>query len=313
MKICIIGLGSMGVRHLRNLTDLLSKRGEPFRIDALRSSARPLDGNVKSMLSREYPSVEILPSDYDIAFVCNPTNLHYDTLRTMRGKARHFFIEKPVFDRADMNPAALELNSDSVCYVAAPLRYTRVIRELKTIVEQTDVYAVRAICSTYLPGWRPGVDYRNSYSAHKDRGGGVSIDLIHEWDYLTYLFGFPKRVTNYRGRYSNLQLECEDCSLYLGQYPDKLISLHLDYFGRAERREVELYTPFDTIVGDLRKQEIRWLRSGQSLSLKEERDDYQKRELLHFFAMIENRVENDNSISHALNVLQIADCSQYPA
>ena len=81
---------------------------------------------------------------------------------------------------------------------------------------------------------------------------------------------------------------------------------------RAERREVELYTPSDTIVGDLRNQEIRWLRSGQALSLKEERDDYQKRELLHFFAMIEDGAENDNSISHALNVLRIADCSQYP-
>ena len=61
------------------------------------------------------------------------------------------------------------------------------------------VYSARVLCSSYLPGWRPGVDYRTVYSAHKDMGGGVTIDLIHEWDYLVELFGKPEKMYNFKG------------------------------------------------------------------------------------------------------------------
>ena len=60
------------------------------------------------------------------------------------------------------------------------------------------VYSARVLCSSYLPGWRPGVDYRTVYSAHKDMGGGVTIDLIHEWDYLVELFGKPEKMYNFK-------------------------------------------------------------------------------------------------------------------
>ena len=60
---------------------------------------------------------------------------------------------------------------------------------VKNNVDLSKVYSARAISSSYLPDWRPGQDYRTTYSAHKDMGGGVSIDLIHEWDYLSWLFG----------------------------------------------------------------------------------------------------------------------------
>ena len=59
-------------------------------------------------------------------------------------------------------------------------------------------YCARVICSSYLPDWRPGVDYRTVYSAHKAMGGGVTIDLIHEWDYLVELFGVPEQLYNFK-------------------------------------------------------------------------------------------------------------------
>ena len=305
MKICIVGLGSIGTRHLKNLTDILRARGESFSIDALRHTQRSLTEDTASLLNAQFTDARDLPDDYDVALICNPTALHYESIAQMAQKAKHLFVEKPVFDRADYDLSALPLLR-GVCYVACPLRYTRVVRYLKDWVQEHPVFAARAICSTYLPAWRPGVDYRKTYSANSALGGGVSIDLIHEWDYLTYLFGAPDSVLSARGTYSNLELNSDDLSLYIGRYTDKLVSLHLDYFGRVERREIELYTEEDTIVGDIRHQEIRFLSSGERITLPEERDDYQKREIETFLDMIDGKEENHNPLETALHTLAIA-------
>ena len=51
----------------------------------------------------------------------------------------------------------------------------------------SSVFSVRVICSNYLPEWRQGLIIEGRISADAKQGG-VSIDLIHEWDYLnTYL------------------------------------------------------------------------------------------------------------------------------
>ena len=305
MKICMVGLGSIGTRHLRNLTNILNARGISFSVDALRATQKQLPMETSALLQKEYTRECDLPDNYDVAFICNPTALHYETIKNLSNKAKHLFIEKPLFDHIDYDLSALNLK-DGVAYVACPLRYTRVIQYLKEWVFEHRVYSARAICSTFLPDWRPGVDYKKTYSADRRLGGGVSIDLIHEWDYLTYLFGAPQSVLNVRGTYSELGLNSDDLSLYIGSYPDKLVSLHLDYFGRVERREIELYTQDDTIVGDLRKQEIRWLKSGERLALLEERDDYQKREIEAFFDMIEGKAENHNPPDVAYKTLSIA-------
>lgn len=305
LKICFVGLGSIGTRHLRNLHEILSARGEDFSVDAMRSGDRPLEPSIAKLIGRQYGSFAALPGGYDLAFICNPTSLHYETIRAMSGKARHLFIEKPLFDRCDLPVHDIVPESGRVFYVAAPLRYTGVIQYLKEHIAGQRVYAVRAICSSYLPDWRKTL-YQQSYSAHAALGGGVSIDLIHEWDYLEFLFGPPERVIQMKGTCSDLEIDSDDIALYIGRYPDKLVSLHLDYFGRSSRREVEVYLPEDVVVGDLIRHEIRWLRSGKTVAIQEERDTYQKKELVHFLDIINGERENDNGILSAYTTLRIA-------
>ena len=108
------------------------------------------------------------------------------------------------------------------------------------------------------------------------------------------------------GKFSNLEIDSDDHSLYIARYPDKQISLSLDYFGRIERREVELYLEEDVIVGDIRNQKIHFLKENKTISCSEERDAYQKRELCHFLSITDQTLPNDNSISHALHTLMLA-------
>lgn len=252
-----IGLGSIGSRHLKNLHTICAERGITLAADALRSSLnRPLRPGVAELLRAQFTSLDdpAARGHYDLAFITNPTSLHAETLQSLRGRAGALFIEKPIFsaDQAGLDPAAL-LATGQKAYVAAPMRWCGVMLALKKRLEtgaDGRPYCARVLCSSYLPDWRPGVDYRTVYSAHKAMGGGVTIDLIHEWDYLVDLFGAPERLYNLRGQYSELEIDSDDVSLYIAQYPGMLAEVHLDYFGRGYRRSIELFTPSGSLVAD---------------------------------------------------------------
>lgn len=306
MKILFIGLGSIGKRHLRNIADILFEKNIDYSIDALRSRHLQLPADTELLIAQTYSDLSQITENYDITFICNPTHLHFQTIESILPITKHIFIEKPVFESLNVDYQRLPLQKDSIYYVACPLRYTGVLQYIKTYCTTKKVIAVRAMCSTYLPDWRPGIDYRKTYSAHANQGGGVSIDLIHEWDYLTWLFGFPTKVFNIKGKYSSLEIDSEDLSLYIAKYEDKQISLWLDYFGRIERREFELYLEDEIISADIRNQKVRFLKSGNELIFNEPRDTYQKKELNHFLEIINGQTKNDNTIEQAVKVLAIA-------
>lgn len=156
-----------------------------------------------------------------------------------------------------------------------------------------------------MPEWRPGTDYRNTYSAHKNLGGGVAIDLIHEWDYLSFLFGIPQKIYCLTGKISDLEIDSEDYAIYIAKYKDKIAELHLDYFGRKNIREIQIFSKEDTIIGDIANCKINFQKSGKNIEFNEERDDFQKRELIHFLDILDRNVESDSDIDNAIQVLKM--------
>ena len=224
LKVCFVGIGSIAKRHIRNFAQVCSERDVKVQIDAYRRTNEPIDG-----LLSVYINLEKVPDDYDVIFITNPTSLHLNTLQQFNNKGRNFFIEKPVVSLDQLQEAkSLKLKEDSIYYVACPLRYNAVIQWIKKNVDPSDVISVRSISSSYLPEWRPEQDYRDTYSAHKKLGGGVSIDLIHEWDYLTYLFGWPKTIQSLIGKKSGLEIDSDDYAIYIAEYNDMIVELHLD-------------------------------------------------------------------------------------
>ena len=303
MNVLFIGLGSIAKRHITNLSSLSE---EKLSISVFRSGqGKDIPEDIKDSINHVYTSDEELDSYYDAVFITNPTSMHYDTLLKYLNRSNCFFIEKPVFVTGEEYISVFS-NAAKKYYVAAPIRYSNVIQWLKNNMDFSTVNSMRAISSSYLPDWRPGIDYRNVYSAHKDMGGGVSIDLIHEWDYISYLIGFPESVKSIICRRSDLEIDSDDIAVYIAEYPDKLVELHLDYFGRKTQRKIELYTADDTIVADLLEQKISWLCSGKEVNLSEDRNSYQKKELKHFLDIISGKIESDNTVEEACRVLRIA-------
>lgn len=303
-KIAFCGLGSIGKRHLRNTVRYLQEHHYDYQIDAIRSGAgAALEEDIAGCLAHEYSYEDEIPDDYDIIFITNPTSMHGECIERYRNCTKSMFIEKPLVD--DIGFRFDGLPDDLVCYVACPLRYMKPLQYVKEHIDCSKVYSVRAVCSTYLPSWHPHEDYRKSYSAHKTMGGGVAIDLIHEWDYLIWLFGRPDQVTGMRRKVSELEIDSEDLAVYIGCTDERVYELHLDYFGKEEKRNLEIYLPAETIMVDLREGSIHF-SSGKDIFLREERDEYQMREIAHFFDIIRGVCENDNNIDEAMNTLKIA-------
>ncbi len=308
-KIAFCGLGSICKRHLKNTCGYLRQIGDSFSIDLYRSSfGGDIPEDISPLVSSVYSYDDIDASNtvYDIVFVTNPTSVHYGTLQKFKHKAKSFFIEKPVFDRTDVDCSVFAGLKDTVCYVACPLRYSAALQYVKQHIDFSQAFSVRAISSSYLPDWRPGQDYRKCYSAHRDMGGGVGIDLIHEWDYLTWLFGHPEEVYSIQRKISDLEIDSDDLAIYIGRTATTAIELHLDYFGRKTIRTLELYLPDDTIRCDIEDGHISWLKSGKEVQLSSERNEYQMREIEHFFQIINNETENDSTMEHGFQVLKLA-------
>lgn len=305
MKICFFGLGSIGRRHLKNLHAITAEKNISLEIHAFRNSARASEKDISTLISKEVYSEKDLPDDYDAVFITNPTNMHYKTIQLIQNKTKNIFIEKPLFDDRHYNLKSLEFKTEGTYYVAGPLRYNNVIQKLKDIVNAEKIYSIRAICSSYLPDWRPEADYRKIYSANREQGGGVTLDLIHEWDYITYLFGFPHRIQSLSGKFSHLEINTEDLAIYIAQYQDKLVELHLDYFGRKPRREIELLTETGTIIGDIIGGTISFTDGRDTIVLGKETNDMYIKEMDFFLNKVINNVSFSN-IEHCYKVLILA-------
>ena len=302
LKVCFVGIGSIAKRHISNIKNHLNEYN--CQIDAFRSSNKPLTDDISEYITNEYHSYGDVPKDYDAIFITNPTRFHYDTLKLFKDNSNNFFIEKPIVDFNDLNKNFDEFKS-KICYVACPLRHGNVIKYIKENIDLNDVNGVRSICSTYLPEWHPNEDYRKSYSSKKELGGGVSIDLIHEWDYLTYLFGMPDDVYSILDKVSDLEIDTEDIAIYIAKYQNMLLELHLDYFGRFPIRELMIFNKDETIIGDIYNNKIMFKNSNEIIDFNEERNDYQIEELKYFFNLIFNKIDNINDINNALSVMRL--------
>lgn len=301
MKVLFVGVGSIGTRHLKNLHFVAKERGISLSVTALRSSDRELPAQTRALIDRQIKTLD--DTVYDLAFITNPTTLHRQALSDLKGKVKFYFIEKPIFEDCIYDIDALGLNAKNA-YVACPMRYTAAYMTLKRLLKSEKVYSVRIICSSYLPGWRPNIDYRKNYSAIRELGGGVTIDLIHELDYMTDLFGFPLESCNFRGTYSDLEITSDDLSVYIARYRDKICEVHLDYFGREYRRTCEVFTKDGTYEAEFGKGSVK-LPSGEIINCNEDANERFIREMRNVLDIMDGKAENINDVYRANMVLAL--------
>lgn len=286
MRVVLFGLGSIGKRHAKILRN-------NFRFDlfAFRSGANTKRNDLK--IKEIYSWKEVAQLKPDVAFIMNPTYLHIRTARKCAALGMHLFIEKP-FSHNLKGIDDLERicrKKRLTCYTAYCLRFNPIIQELRKLVQKKRIYHVRVTCSSYLPEWRKPLHSRKSYSRIAIQGGGVLLDLSHEFDYIQYLFGDIKIISGFFGRASNVSVDAEDfADLLISARRAKNVNLHLNFFSSFNERRIVIDHAAGCIVADLLGNKIEEYR-GPKKKIREltiSRDNYLKAQAEYFFKNLGN-------------------------
>jgi predicted dehydrogenase len=253
-RVLVIGYGSIGVRHAR----LLNELGCHVAIVSRREVDFPLAYfGLAEAIAAEHP---------DYVVIANETSQHRQTLSALAqlGYTGTVLVEKPLFS----NWKDFSLLPFRKIFVAYNLRFHPVIKRLRSLLEGEQILSVQAYVGQYLPDWRPGSDYRTSYSASAKQGGGVIRDLSHELDYLIWLLGSWERVSALGGHLSALEIDSDDVfALMLVTQKCPVVTLQLNYLDRLSRRNVLINTTELTIEADLIKGTITIDRASESISV----------------------------------------------
>jgi len=248
LKVLVIGGGSIGERHIRNLLSLGNCTVAACDSDPVRQRHISETHGIEVFPGH----LEALRQTFDAALVCTPTAAHIGPARDALASGCHVFIEKP-FSHTLTGVAALLRQAHAqrrVLTVGYNHRFHPALRKIADLLRAGgigDVATVRIHSGRYFLYRTPfhyWMDYRQDYAA-RDIGGGVILDSCsHQIDFLDSLFGAADEVFCYAGNLGRLDLAAEDVAEILIKYRSgTLVSLHADF----------IQQPWDTsyeIVGD---------------------------------------------------------------
>lgn len=300
MKVLIIGLGSIAKKHI-NAIKLIDDKA---LIYALRSGYSAIQ--VENVINF-YDDNEVNRIKPDFCIISNPSSNHYEAIKKVIEFKIPLFIEKPIFIKIgtlekDLVTKILESNLPN--YVACNLRFLNSLKELKKIVRKERINEVNVYCGSYLPEWRPEQNYKTIYSAIKEMGGGVHLDLIHELDYTYWMFGTPLNTYKCLRNTSSLEIETCDYANYVWQYETFTASIILNYYRQDAKRSLEIITSDNIYVVDLFHNTI--CQNNQLVYQSDQRITETYYEQLKFY--VENILEKKttfNQVDEAYKVLEL--------
>jgi predicted dehydrogenase len=252
MKFLIAGLGSIGRRHFRNLIalgekDIVLLRTRKATLPDDELAGYPVETDIHEALRKHQP---------DAVIVGNPTSMHLDVAIPAAEAGCHILLEKPVshsLDRLDVLQKAAQKNGSKIL-VGFQFRYHPTLNKARELIQSNElgkILTVHAHWGEYLPQWHPWEDYRQSYAARADLGGGVIVTLTHPLDYLRYLLGDVKSLWSFNGHHSALEIDTEDVAeIGLTFSSGAVGGVHVNYFQRPPVHRLEIVGTNGTLRWD---------------------------------------------------------------
>jgi len=247
MKFLICGLGSIGLRHLRNLKHL------GYSDIIVYSSGNSVMPGVKeeTLGLKVYSSLdEALLESPDVCMITNPTSVHIGVALKAAEHGCHLYIEKPVSHSLEGLEELQKVVNDQklVTFITYQFRFHPHITLLKNILQsETNEYGnplyVSADWSEYLPDWHPWEDYKKGFSARKELGGGVLLTQIHPINYLNYIFGDIKSVVVNAVETLTLGISVDDIADLLVNFKNGVVGhVHIDFLQKPRIHTMRIVT-----------------------------------------------------------------------
>jgi len=314
-NILVIGFGSIGRRHLENLLQLKNVKLIVYTKRTDLNSFKEQGVKISNSLT------ECLNENPDIGFITNETSLHIPIAIKLAQNGLDLFIEKPLSNSSKdiQKLCSIVRKKKLITQMGCNLRFHPCIKKIKNLIDQRKIgkiISAQVQNSSYLPDQHRWEDYKKSYAARNDLGGGVTLTLIHEIDYMYWFFQEVENVVSVSGKMSDLDITAEDYTASLLKFKNKVVGeLHLDYFQRPDFRSCKIRGT---------KGEIYWDSVNNSVSVYNIRknkweikfetgfanniDTYSSylEEIKHFLRCVKNRKETINNLEQGIATLKIA-------
>lgn len=304
MRILFIGIGSIAKKHIKAIKTIDDKT----EIYALRSS---LDAAPYVGVSDIYDYSEIESISPDFIIISNPTSKHFETIQRLIPFNKPLFIEKPVFGELGHDDVIDELEAKKILtYVACDMRFMDCLTWLHHYMQKhrkdVRINEINVYCGSYLPEWRPGSDFRKCYSAIPELGGGVHIDLIHDVDYVYWIFGKPTKYASFFRNVSSLGIRAYDYANFNLEYPEYSVNIVLNYYRRDAKRYMEILFDDCTWTVDMLKNEITSSKGEIVYKSEQTGSDEYEAQMRYFIDLVRNHATTSmNPASEAYDVLKI--------
>jgi predicted dehydrogenase len=313
MNILIIGLGSVGQRHLRNIRLVL--KNKQFQIYALRRKFHtpllsnkniPMNGNIEKKFNIKLINNlhEIKKKNIDIkaAFVCSPTSYHIKEAIWLIANNINCFVEKPLshnLKNISRLQKLLRLKKNLKTMMGYQLKFDPIINylmDLKKIEKKIGkINFVSINHGENIKDFHPWEDYSKSYAANKHLGGGVSFSQIHEFEYFQSIFSnyIIVKKCSLISKVSKLKINVDDTSSHIFLLTKKkqkfVCSINLNFYQRPKERIIKLIGEEGTLLADLIKKVI-LISNNKSktkiIKFNYKRNDLFLKEINYFFDKI---------------------------
>ena len=210
MKLAVVGLGSIGRRHLENL--------RAVGVEVL--TAYDVAPAQREAVAAQLPFVKVTPSleaaleGANGVVICTPPDSHLALGRMAVEHGAHLMVEKPFAQSMEGVEELLRLCDAKGLRVltAYNWRYWPPMLLVEQMLKDGRIGPVRAARTEYayhLSIRYPGKDYRQFYMADAKQGGGCLLDESHAIDYMRWLVGEISEVSAVVDRVSSLEISAD--------------------------------------------------------------------------------------------------------
>jgi len=310
--LAIVGLGSIGRRHLR----LISEIRPDIEIIVVRSGHGG-ECDEESMATKTVYSIgDAIKEGIQAAIVSSPATLHLKQSLELAKNGIHLLIEKPISHTSDRVKELLKIVNENriTTMIGYVLRYDLGAMKFKNWLDNKvkgKILHARIECGSYLPDWRPDQDYRKTVSALSELGGGVLLELSHEIDYLYWFFGKPKDVQAQIRNSGTLDINVEDqVDLLMTSEQGYCISVQIDFNRRHVERKCKVLTTEGELIWDAVNKNVTWKGVNKEqfkYEYNNERNSIYRKQLEVFFDCIENDNDPIVTVKDGINVISLID------